>query len=183
MVVTFQSLDKVVNVTFQKKITERYFGTVLYYRKWSFKRRGAYFTYGWNIEGNIERITRGDAQFNINYIFLTLLYEPSFIVPLHQLAKVLTNTRTNEGVTFAFSVRFKRIVHFTSNSLKSDKNDHQTNVMVHKRQLVLCKLRDWSVTKKYRKGQTLGKDLVPVTQALDSAIQRISIRETNCANH
>ena len=46
-----------------------------------------------------------------------------FIVLLHELAKVLTNTRTNEGVTLAFSVRFKRIVHFTSNSLKSDKND------------------------------------------------------------
>ena len=33
MNVTFQSLDKLVNVTFQKNVTERYFGTVLYYRK------------------------------------------------------------------------------------------------------------------------------------------------------
>ena len=47
----------------------------------------------------------------------------NFIVILHELAKVLTNARTNEGVTLAFSVRFKRIVHFTSNSLKSDKSD------------------------------------------------------------
>ena len=64
-----------------------------------------------------------------------------FIVPLHELAKVLTNARTNEGVTFAFSVRFKRIVHFTSNSLKSDKTDRYTNVMVRKKQLVFSKLR------------------------------------------
>ena len=32
MNVTFQSLDKLINVTFQKNVTERYFGTVLYYR-------------------------------------------------------------------------------------------------------------------------------------------------------
>ena len=43
--VNFQSLDKLVNVTFQKNVTERYFGTVLYYRKWSSKRRGAYFIF------------------------------------------------------------------------------------------------------------------------------------------
>ena len=45
MMLTFQSLDKLVNVTFQKNVTERYFGTVLYYRKWSSKRRGAYFIF------------------------------------------------------------------------------------------------------------------------------------------
>ena len=47
----------------------------------------------------------------------------NFIVQLHELAKILTNARTNEGVTLAFSVRFERIVHFTSNSLKRDKSD------------------------------------------------------------
>ena len=32
MNVTFQSLDKLINVIFKKNVTERYFGTVLYYR-------------------------------------------------------------------------------------------------------------------------------------------------------
>ena len=33
MNVTFQALDKFINVIFQKNVTEKYFGTVLYYRK------------------------------------------------------------------------------------------------------------------------------------------------------
>ena len=82
MILTFQSLDKLVNVTFQKNVTERYFGTVLYYRKWSSKRRGAYFNYGWNIEGNIQRelseVRTRYAQFNINYVYLEMLNEPGF---------------------------------------------------------------------------------------------------------
>ena len=92
MVLTFQSSDKLVNVTFQKKVTGRYFGTVLYYRKWSSKRRGAYFifpvkdaalilTTGETLRGilrELSEVRTRYAQFNINYVYLELLYQPGF---------------------------------------------------------------------------------------------------------
>ena len=87
MNVTFQSLDKLINEIFQKNVTERYFGTVLYYRKWSSKHRGASFispvkdaalilTTSETLRGiwiELSHARTRYAQFNINYVYLELL--------------------------------------------------------------------------------------------------------------